>query len=90
MNIINYNQLREIICLIGGEKMQFYSEADITANIKAERARSGLSQEDVAEKLGITRQSYNIWETNPKSLTLDKIELLAKVIGCSVTTLVIK
>jgi transcriptional regulator with XRE-family HTH domain len=70
--------------------MQFYSEADITANIKAERARSGLSQEDVAEKLGITRQSYNIWETNPKSLTLDKIELLAKVIGCSVTTLVIK
>lgn len=68
--------------------MTFYSEADITANIKAERARSGLSQEDVAEKLGITRQSYNIWETNPKSLTLDKIEMLANAIGCNVKNLV--
>lgn len=70
--------------------MQFYSEAEITANIKAERARNGLSQEDVADKLGISRQAYNIWETCPKSLTLDKVEMLANVIGCSVSTLVLK
>lgn len=70
--------------------MTFYSEEQISANIKAERARNGLSQDDVANKLGISRYAYSLWETCPKSLTLDKVEMLANVIGCSVSTLVLK
>ena len=68
--------------------MTFYSEKQISANIKAERARNGLSQDDVANKLGISRYAYSLWETSPKSLTLDKVEMLANAIGCNVKNLV--
>ena len=44
------------------------------------RARHKLSQEDVAKKLGISRQAYSNWEKNINSLTVAKLKELAKVL----------
>lgn len=38
----------------------------ISNNIRAERVRNNLSQEEVALKLGITRETYNKFENGVK------------------------
>ena len=42
--------------------------------IKLERFKSKLSQEEVAKKIGITRQAYTRWEANPIKLNLEQLE----------------
>lgn len=48
------------------------------------RRNQGLSQEELAEKLGISRQSVSKWERNESLPEADKIPLLAQVF--SITT----
>lgn len=43
------------------------------------RKKAGLSQEALAEKLGVSRQSVSKWENGDASPELDKLLLLAKV-----------
>lgn len=57
---------------------------DIRRNIKAYRSFLGLKQKDVADKLGISVQSYIAWENNPEKLNLKKIRLLANIFDCQV------
>lgn len=57
---------------------------DIRRNIKAYRSFLGLKQKDVADKLGISVQSYIAWENNPEKLNLKKISLLANIFDCQV------
>lgn len=45
------------------------------------RKKAGLSQEALAEKLGVSRQSVSKWENGDASPELDKLLLLAKVFG---------
>lgn len=45
-------------------------------NIKAERVRKGLTQEQVAKILGITKNSYNRKETGRSGFTLKEFRLL--------------
>ncbi len=46
-----------------------------------------MTQEDVAEKLGVTRQTIAKWETGETIPDLDKCKLLAQIFGVSLDDL---
>ena len=47
------------------------------------RKRSGWSQEDLAEQMGVTRQSVSKWEGAQSVPELEKILQLARIFGVS-------
>ena len=56
----------------------------IAANIRAERNRANLSQEEVAAKLGLTRRTYLKYETDASKLKTSNIVKLADLFGCDI------
>ena len=52
------------------------------------RTQRGMSQDDLAEKLEVSRQSVSKWETAQSTPDLDKIIKLADLFGVSVDELV--
>lgn len=46
------------------------------------REAAGLSQEDLAERLGTTAQTISRKETGARTLTLDELDQIAPVLGC--------
>jgi transcriptional regulator with XRE-family HTH domain len=52
--------------------------------IHAAREIRGLSQQQVAEKLGISQAGYGSWERDPVALHPEQIEQLAEILGVSV------
>jgi len=48
------------------------------------REALGLSQTQVAEKLGISQASYGAWERDPVALRPDQIEKLTEILNISV------
>jgi transcriptional regulator with XRE-family HTH domain len=53
----------------------------------AARTAAGLSQAEVAQKLGITQTAYADWERHPTALRPDQIEKLTKILKISVEDL---
>lgn len=53
------------------------------------RKKSGLSQEEVAEKLGVSRQTISKWETNQTVPELIKAKLLSQLYNVSYDYLII-
>ena len=47
------------------------------------RKKSGLSQEDLADKLGVSRQAVSKWERAESSPDTDNLICLAKIYGVS-------
>lgn len=56
-------------------------------NILQLRRAMGLSQEQLAEQVGVSRQSVSKWETGQSAPELDKLILLSKVFGVSTDAL---
>ena len=52
---------------------------DLSEKILKLRKAHGLSQDELAEKLGVTRQSISKWESNQATPELDKVVKLAEV-----------
>jgi len=52
------------------------------------REQRGLSQKQMAEKLGIIQQSYAAWERYPTALKPEQLARLAKILDCSVDELI--
>lgn len=52
------------------------------------RKRCGLSQEALAEKIGVSRQAISKWETGEASPELSKLALLAKTFGVTADWLI--
>lgn len=48
-------------------------------NIAAERARAGMTQEQLADRLGVTRKTLYNWETT--GIPEDKVNLMADIFG---------
>ena len=55
----------------------------LSDNIKNYRKESNMSQDDLAEKLGVSRQSISLWETGQTQPTIDNIIALAKIFNIS-------
>jgi transcriptional regulator with XRE-family HTH domain len=51
------------------------------------REALGLSQAEVADKLGINQASYGAWERDPVALRPDQVEQLAKILSVSIEQL---
>ena len=52
------------------------------------RKLKGMTQEDIAEKVGVSRQAVAKWESGETSPDLEKSRLLAEVLGVSLDDLV--
>lgn len=50
-------------------------------NIKAERVRAGLTQEELAKKVGISVTSYNLKETGTRQFSVVELIIIATVLG---------
>ncbi|MCI5668655.1 MAG: helix-turn-helix domain-containing protein [Oscillospiraceae bacterium] len=51
------------------------------------RKKNGLSQEDLAQKVMVTRQAVSRWETGETVPNTETLKLLSKVFGVSINTL---
>ena len=55
--------------------------------IQALRNKAGLSQDDLAEKVFVTRQAVSRWETGETTPNIETLKLLSKLFGVSINTL---
>ncbi len=55
----------------------------LSDNIRSYRKKNNLSQEELAEKLGVSRQSVSFWETGQTQPTIDNIIALSKIFNIS-------
>lgn len=59
----------------------------LSDNIKKYRKKAGMSQDELAEKLGVSRQSISLWETGQTQPTIYNIVALAEIFNISSDTL---
>lgn len=52
--------------------------------LKVARVRAGFSQEEVAEKMNVSKQTVSNWETGKHSLTVNKAKELAALYGTTI------
>ena len=57
-------------------------------NLAMLRKMHGFSQEEIAEKIGISRQAYAKWETGSTIPDIEKCSLLAEVYGTTIDSLI--
>lgn len=60
----------------------------IKENLIVLRKLNGYSQEEIAEKIGISRQAYGKWEKGETIPDVEKCDLLASVYGITVDSLI--
>lgn len=56
-------------------------------NIKKAREKAGLTQQELAEQLGIGQSAVAMWETQGFMPRTDKLPALAKILGCTIDEL---
>ncbi|MDO4851179.1 MAG: helix-turn-helix transcriptional regulator [Actinomycetota bacterium] len=61
---------------------------DLRDNISERRRAAGLTQEDVAARLGVSRQTVGKWESGRATPELEKLIALCDLLGCSLDELV--
>ena len=60
---------------------------DLRNNISERRRAGGLTQEDVASSLGVSRQTVGKWESGRAIPELEKLIALCDLLGCSLDEL---
>ena len=58
------------------------------ARLHALREQAGLSQAQVAEKVGVSPRAYGFWEREPIALRAEQLATLAQVLGVTADALV--
>ena len=66
------------------------NELQISRNIKSCREKYGKTQENVAEILKISKQTYLTIENNPMSYSINKLNDIANAIGCNINDFFLK
>lgn len=61
---------------------------EIGKQIKTHRAKFGLSQEEFADKIFVTRQTVSNWENDKSYPDINSLVLMAEVFGVSLDSLV--
>lgn len=64
--------------------MEFIDEKEASKRIKSLRALKGFTQEDMADKLNISRKVYSKYENNPYGVPIDKLVPVANILGCKI------
>jgi len=59
-------------------------------SIKAARVNANLTQEALAEKMGVHRQTIAAWETNPAAIKIKEAERLCSILGVSFSQIFFK
>lgn len=59
----------------------------LAEQVKANRERTGMTQEQLAGEVGVSRQSVGSWEAGRATPDTDKLSVLARIFGCSVDSL---
>ena len=62
----------------------------MTVNIKKARKKAGLTQQDLADELGVCQPTVAMWETQKSLPRTDKLPALAKILGCTIDELLKK
>ena len=57
-------------------------------NIKKFRERKGLTQDEVAERLNVTRQTVSCWETEKSQPDIETLQSLSQIFEVSVEELI--
>ena len=60
---------------------------DFGTRLHALREAAGLSQQEVADRLGITQPAYALWERRNVTVRVDQLYGLAEILGVSVEDL---
>ncbi len=58
---------------------------EIANNLRAERNRKKMTQEDVARKLNITLRTYVSYEEDASTVKATTLYLLSKILDCNVS-----
>ena len=58
-----------------------------TSKIQEVRRNKGITQNELAEKVGVTQGAVYQWETGKANPTADKLPALAKALGCMIDDL---
>lgn len=62
----------------------------ISDNIRILREGLGLSQEDVAEKMGLSQQAYSLIEKSPEKTAFKNLQKIAAILSVNITTLIME
>lgn len=62
------------------EKLRYISN-----NIKSFRVKSGLTQEKMAELLGVSRVTYCDYEVNPQKVKIETFQQIADILNCNLS-----
>lgn len=57
----------------------------LTNRIKSLRSEKGMSQQDLAEKMGVSRQTVSYYEVNSTSASVKNLIAIADALGCKVS-----
>ena len=60
------------------------SGKEIANNLRAERNRADLTQEQVAKKLDVTLRTYVSYEEDASTIKATTLFLLSKILGCKI------
>jgi transcriptional regulator with XRE-family HTH domain len=60
---------------------------NLANTIKLNREKKGLTQDDLAKKLGMTKQSVSFWETNRSKPSISVIPQMEKILGIELMSL---
>ena len=61
---------------------------DFATNLKSARVAAGLTQQALADRLGIWRETIAHWENGTRQPTLDRLPKIAEALGCEVGLLI--
>lgn len=56
-------------------------------NLKEARLKSGLSQKDLSENIGVAKSTYSLYESGKREPNLDTIKKIASALNVSADTL---
>ena len=61
--------------------MAFSPEYLFSKSLRSARLKAGLTQQELAEKLCISQQGYNLWENGERLPRLDRMRDLIEILG---------
>ena len=66
------------------------NELQISRNIKSCREKRGKTQDDIANIMEITKQTYLKIENNPMNYSINKLNDVSNAIGCNIDEFFLK